>query len=950
MAGIRPRVVVAVLATLSALTFASTASAATFTVVSAMDAGDASDDGICATSTGVCTLRAAIEEANRGPSADTINFHPSIQNATITLTSPLNVGVLGQPRPVTIDGCSGAAAPTQPCVGLRGDQDNPSLFSALFAVNSDDAQISGFAMTNADRAVFAGAFANNLKLRNNWFGVRLDGTTIERIRLPVTATGNDITIGGTSPAHRNVFAGNGSGTAIYAFASARTAVRGNYIGTLPDGTTSAPFSIGVHVVGNQFDNGGDDAVIGGSIPAGSWGGVCDDACNVINSTTAVHLGADTPNDSTASDRATVAGNHIGLDRNGTAFASTNVGVNAGGADDATIGGATVAERNLITASQTGVLAGEGLGAVNLAIRGNYVGTDAAGTAKRGTLSRGGIDVYSPATGPSAVVDNTVAIGGEFGVRVMGGPNAAVRNNRVGIAPGNVAKIGSGGESVGIAVLGEDADETVSATVSGNVVGNAGRAGVLVAGARGTRVVTNSIGTDGAGGNHGNGSFGVLLEDREGVPASQTVIGGNTPAEENEISNNPAAGIAIAGAGAGNTVGIVRGSNNGTDESRGRPGFIDLIGEVGSGNGPDGPNGGVEAPRVVHAGTDSILGTGTPGASVVVFEVGSETDRGTIVGTVATITPVGADGVWRGIYPVQPSDGDVVAAVQVLPGSEGGVSELSNALTSRPPVIEGGQPDTSISGPDITNDPTPAFDLSSTHAEGGYLCRLDGAGLYEPCAAPFIPASPLAEGEHVLEAVAIDRAGLRDDTPAEKRFVVDLTAPEAPQITAGPNGPTDDATPTFAFTGEPGATFQCAIDGAAPVPCADTYTAPQLAPGAHEFRVTQRDAAGNLSPAAARAFSVRGKQVDGAPDTRFVKKPKRKVKAKGKRAKVKIAFESTIPGSRFECSVDGAPFARCESPLKLRLRPGKHTVAVRAVSRGVADPTPATAKIKVKRRR
>src|SRR5690606_38888623 len=51
-----------------------TAHAATFTVNNTADAPDANPgDGICATASGVCTLRAALQEANAAAGADTIN-------------------------------------------------------------------------------------------------------------------------------------------------------------------------------------------------------------------------------------------------------------------------------------------------------------------------------------------------------------------------------------------------------------------------------------------------------------------------------------------------------------------------------------------------------------------------------------------------------------------------------------------------------------------------------------------------------------------------------------------------------------------------------------------------------------------------------------------------------------------------------------------------------------
>src|SRR5687768_17186431 len=59
------------------------ARAAGFTVNSPIDAADASPgDGVCASSAGACTLRAAIQEANTTPTADTI----TLPSGTFALT------------------------------------------------------------------------------------------------------------------------------------------------------------------------------------------------------------------------------------------------------------------------------------------------------------------------------------------------------------------------------------------------------------------------------------------------------------------------------------------------------------------------------------------------------------------------------------------------------------------------------------------------------------------------------------------------------------------------------------------------------------------------------------------------------------------------------------------------------------------------------------------------
>ena len=70
----------------------------------------------------------------------------------------------------------------------------------------------------------------------------------------------------------------------------------------------------------------------------------------------------------------------------------------------------------------------------------------------------------------------------------------------------------------------------------------------------------------------------------------------------------------------------------------------------------------------------------------------------------------------------------------------------------------------------------------------------------------------------------------------------------------------------------------------------------------------------------------------------------------KKAKVTLLFLSSEPGSSFTCRVDGRPARPCASPFKVKLKVGKHFVEVTAVDAAAnADPTPATVKVKVKRK-
>jgi hypothetical protein len=83
----------------------------------------------------------------------------------------------------------------------------------------------------------------------------------------------------------------------------------------------------------------------------------------------------------------------------------------------------------------------------------------------------------------------------------------------------------------------------------------------------------------------------------------------------------------------------------------------------------------------------------------------------------------------------------------------------------------------------------------------------------------------------------------------------------------------------------------------------------------------------------------------APDSQITAGPKKK----SKKRRASFAFTSSEPGSTFECSLDGASFAACGSPLELKAGKGKHVFEVRAVdAAGNVDPTPAAQRWKVKK--
>jgi hypothetical protein len=84
-----------------------------------------------------------------------------------------------------------------------------------------------------------------------------------------------------------------------------------------------------------------------------------------------------------------------------------------------------------------------------------------------------------------------------------------------------------------------------------------------------------------------------------------------------------------------------------------------------------------------------------------------------------------------------------------------------------------------------------------------------------------------------------------------------------------------------------------------------------------------------------------------PDTRITKT---KVKSGKRKATISFAGAGGTGPLSFRCSLDGKPYRRCESPLRLkRLHPGRHTVRVEAVdAAGRIDPSPAAKRFKLRR--
>jgi subtilisin family serine protease len=86
-----------------------------------------------------------------------------------------------------------------------------------------------------------------------------------------------------------------------------------------------------------------------------------------------------------------------------------------------------------------------------------------------------------------------------------------------------------------------------------------------------------------------------------------------------------------------------------------------------------------------------------------------------------------------------------------------------------------------------------------------------------------------------------------------------------------------------------------------------------------------------------------------PATFISHRPPPLVRTRRRRARVVFRFGSDQAGATFLCKLDAGPFLRCRSPLVRSLRPGQHTLRVKAKSAaGLLDATPAVYRFRIER--
>jgi hypothetical protein len=443
---------------------------AVFAVTTVADAGPGS-------------LRQAILDANAAEGADEIHFDLGGSGVrTIAPASPLPAAWV----PVTIDGTTQPGYAGTPLVQIDGAAAGPAADGLVLRYEPVPAgtqpprgpgEVRGLAVIRFGGSGVV-AMADDVTVRACRVGVNAADDAARPNGTGVLVLSSNVLVGGPSAADANVLSGHAGAGVRVAFSPgsslpANVVVQGNAIGTDASGSL-------------DLGNGGDGVTVDE--------GTVSVLGNVISGN-----GRDGVRGEVQS-RLRVEGNSIGTNRAGSAaLANVGSGVFVGG-NGGTIGGAAAGQGNVISGN-----GGPGVrvdhtgtsGSADFAIRGNAIGTDAAGAVAIGNGAEG---VLIEGQGPGSYAYNEFTLGGS--------------------EPGE-----------------------------GNVISGNAAGGVRVVGGNG-HITANRIGTDASGARALPNGASAAAAHRDGITAesSYLFIGGFAPGGGNVISANPGHGVAIAGGG------------------------------------------------------------------------------------------------------------------------------------------------------------------------------------------------------------------------------------------------------------------------------------------------------------------------------------------------------------------------------------------------------------------
>lgn len=537
--------------------FTPKASAATFEVDTTLDATDDNiGNGLCDDGSGNCTLRAAIQEANATPAADTITF-------AIAGAGPHTIGLLDFlpdiTTPIDFDGTtqSGAAcgnlvpdelpAASNTAHDLRIVLDGSALTYVdvdvailRFESGSSGSSVRGLAVVNAGlngndtvSGLVIGDAVSNMTISCNYFGTDADGVTFaENLGSDLYSTnagGSNITI------EDNLFAKR-----LIANQGSNYVITSNLFCTDESGlnelTDAEDYSQGIYV------DDADSSQVSNNVVAG-----CENQGVGVN----------------AADSTAVTDNYIGVNMNGVSLS------NGSGGLEATFPTALTITGNLIANNDgSGISVSEGTGeAYGNTLRGNSLsGATITGAAGSVFTIRDNL-IYDNQYGVSAfanaaIHDNDIYSNDFVGVSVRDW-GVAVTGNSIGLNADN-EPAGNGTAGVEVFYIDDPALTEEPSVIGGdtaeerNVISSNTGPGILIYNdgcsvTRDSVITGNYVGLNIDGQvaeGYGNGGAGVQVNETftedcgGGVSVYNHTIGGDASGEQNVIAGNEGDGVQV----------------------------------------------------------------------------------------------------------------------------------------------------------------------------------------------------------------------------------------------------------------------------------------------------------------------------------------------------------------------------------------------------------------------
>ena len=342
---------------------------------------------------GKISLREALTAANNTAGTDRIYFNISDPLVGGAHTIDVGAALPTLIQAVILDGTTDSDFSGTPIIELNGTSTGASTDGLRLADGSDGSTIRGLVINRFlgdGIEIQAGADGNTIT--GNYIGTNVaGGADLGNARMGLNVFSANNVIGGLTTADRNLISGNTMSGILFSGSSATgNTVQGNRIGTDAAGL----LDVGNTLAGIKLDAGAANNTIGGTTVA---------ARNVIsgNDFNGIHmLDVGTTGN-------LVLGNWIGIKADGSGVVgNTLAGVKIQqGATGNTVGGTAAGASNVIGGSSTHGVFLSDAGTNSNRIQGNFIGTDATGSANFGNTNAG---VFITTGGDNNTIGGTVA--------------------------------------------------------------------------------------------------------------------------------------------------------------------------------------------------------------------------------------------------------------------------------------------------------------------------------------------------------------------------------------------------------------------------------------------------------------------------------------------------------------------------------------------------------------